>query len=309
MAVDRVAAISWVNSPPSGRKRAMYAWLRLLHHAMPRILDTQMSFAGLFSLFLQVGSAAGIILAPYWIDAFTEQKLPSGSAFIIAIVMVGLKFAGWLAPKLKLLAGSEDGRRRHLDELATRQFNIIKEIFGSLPTNCMPSDEHWRMRLSDRILGCVLHVAKNFVPDGNPDKLQCSLLRFDGPNVDRLKIVSRARDNRPSDISTPADQTIAYYVAISGKVFVVNDLLAQDVFPKKGLSREKAEYRSILVIPIVIHDGDQKKCAGLLTLDSPRPWEFWGDIGDNIATQLMPVVHILTVMMKSGYPCVEIEGA
>lgn len=234
--------------------------------------------------------------------------MPRGATATIAIIMIVLKFGDWIAPKIRKLGGSEDEKRRQEDEYATRQFNIFREIFSSLPEDCLPDDGHWRARLADKVLSCILHVVKSRII-ANADSLQVTLLSFSGEHAEGLKIVSRAKDTRPSEIKRKADQTIAYYAAVTGKVVIVNDLRSQPVFPKTGLSSEKATYRSILLVPVIPHGNGHKDCVGVLTVDSPKPCEFWGDIGDNIATQLIPLVHILTVLMKSGYPRIAIEEA
>ncbi|MDR7222259.1 GAF domain-containing protein [Aminobacter sp. NyZ550] len=305
MAVDVKRAREWINSPASRFKRLQYAALRVCYHTLPSILDTSLSFSGIVSSLLRLIAAVAIIAAPFWTAVYLKQEAKAAAA--LALVMLGLKFAEWLAPKLRLLGKEEAARRRLQDELAIRQFNIIKEIFQALPDDCFPKDGQWKKRLTEKVLSCALHVAQSVV--GVEKNLQCTLLTFEGSGASKITIEARARDIRPSDTKIKSDQTIAYYVALSGKIFVVNDLNSQSIFPRNGLSQSKAKYRSILLVPIVIHEGERRDCVGLVTLDSPHPCEFWGDVGDNLATQLIPLVHILTIVMKTGYSSVQLQEA
>jgi len=276
---------------------------------MPRFIDGPISVWGIISTSLQIMSSVGLIASPFWIGWFLEAKVPTTVAIIAALVLVVLKFLGWLAPKLRAMGSARAVDRRHLDELAVRQFNIVKELFEALPDDCLPIDRQWRYRLSDRIVSTILHIARNKVSGSAAENLQCTYIGFDGKNAEKLKIISRAKDTRPITIDVPTNQTIAYYVATSGRYFVVNDLRTQRVFPQRGLSNRKANYRSIMLIPVVIDLTSEKVCVGVVTIDSPRPCEFWGDVGDSLATQLIPFVHILTFVMKNGYPAIPVKEA
>lgn len=309
MEVNRQQALNWVNSPPSRWQRFCYGAQRVYHHVMPRLLDGPISLWGITSTLLQLVSTVGLFTSPFWIGLFLENTLPTWLAINASFAIVALRLLGWLAPKLRTMGKEHSSTRRQLDELATRQFNIVKELFAALPDDCLPKDDHWRFRMSDRIVSCILHLAKNSIGGSDAENLQCTFIGFEGPNADKLKIISRAKDIRPGSINTRSDQTIAYYVAESGRYFVVNDLLSQEIFPHRGLSHEKASYRSIMLIPVVIDLTSGKACVGVVTIDSPRPCEFWGDIGDSLATQLIPFVHILTFVMKSGYPTIPVQEA
>jgi hypothetical protein len=275
---------------------------------MPSFLDGPLSLWNSLALFLQLLSSIGLVTSPFWIGLFLENRLPTAIAINSALAIVVLRLLGWFAPKLKAMGKAHAVERRQLDELATRQFNIVKELFGALPDDCLPKDDQWRLRLSDRIVSCILHIAQDRI-GGNVVGLQCTFIGFDGTKAENLRVFSRARDTRPGGIDIRADQTIAFFVATSGRFFVVNDLKSQGIFPNRGLSHPKATYRSIMLIPVIIGPQTNRQCVGVVTLDSPRPCEFWGDIGDSLATQLIPFVHILTFVMRNGYPTVPVQEA
>lgn len=309
MAVDQVAARKWINSPPSRFRRFQYLMLRLGHHAMPRLLDGPLSLWAMVALGLKLLSSIGILTSPFWIGLFLEDRLPTAVAGYAALALVGLRFIGWLAPKVRALGADHADDRRNLDSIATRHFNTIRELFGAMPPDCLPDDEQWRLRLSDKVSSCVLHVAQHHIGVEGASSLQCTFMAFDGDDAKKLRILSRARDTRLQSIEVPADQTISHYVAESGRYFVVNDLKSQSIFPYRGLSQTKASYRSIMLIPVVVDSTNGKACVGVVTLDSPRPCEFWGDIGDSLATQLIPFVHILTFVMNNRTPMVPVKEA
>lgn len=272
-------------------------------------MDGPLSLWGMTIFLLQIISSVGLVFSPFWIGLLLEDQLPTAIAVKSAIAIAALRMLGWMAPKLRAMGSAHATDRRHLDELATRQFNIVKELFAALPEDCLPQDDQWRLRLSDRITSCILHISQSRISGGAAAGLQCTFIGFEGDAAERLRVFSRAKDTRPIAIDVPTDQTIAFYVAMSGRYFVVNDLKSQKIFPQRGLSHPKANYRSIMLIPVIVGPQSRKRCVGVVTLDSPRPCEFWGDIGDSLATQLIPFVHILTFVMRNGYPAVPVKDA
>jgi hypothetical protein len=274
---------------------------------LPRWLDAPISLWGGLSALLQVASIVGVVTAPFWIGLILEDNIPSRIAVFSAFAILGFRFLGWLAPKVRRLGKDTAERRQHLDELATRQFNIIDEFFKVVPSEALPNDQRWQVMVAEKMLSCMMHLTKNCVRGASHQELQCSLMVFSGENAENITILARARDIRPRGALFRSDKTIAYYVASAGKFFVVNDLKSQSIFPRDGLSRKSAKYRSILLIPIIAHSGAGRVCVGVVTIDSPRACEFWGDIGDSLATQLMPFIHVLSFVMRSGYPHIPVR--
>lgn len=298
------AAMNWVRQPPSRFTRLRYWWSRLQHHSLARPFQAPINLGSLATWLFWALASGGIILAPIWLDMLSTRAISPPLYPLLVGVMLVLLAVQRGAPAIRSWLTARKSIRREQDSFATRHFNVVSELFKSLPEDCLPDEHEWKMRTADQLLSCIVHLARSRVDAFWRDEMQATLLGFENGSV---IVRSRGRTDRLRNGGRPYAQAIAYYVAVSGKQFVVNDWLAQGVFPKTGLTADKPRYRSILQIPVILGESGARRCVGVVSIDAPPPCAFWGDDGDSLATQLMPFVHIFTVLLREGYQTVDVK--
>ncbi|WP_157223240.1 GAF domain-containing protein [Afipia felis] len=296
--------LSWVTSSPTRwRSFKRFAW-RVFYHDLPRVFGAFSDTLSFLRTIARILLVTAVALTPYWVDWWTKGEVDAPKAGWMSLVVAGLLVAKHLFD----VFGSDRQLRSHqrdlMEQCATRHQVINRELFEALPSKLslpFPS----RVQLCEKILACMLYIAKFHTLSSGGDYFQVSLLTFGNENCDSIKVIARAKANRATNIPIDSRETIAYYVAKSGTSFVVDDMKAQKHFAQTGLSQKTLKYRSILLIPIV-HRNASTECCGVVTIDSSRPYEFTGPVGDVITAQLMPFTSVLALLVEKEAPCMRI---
>jgi hypothetical protein len=119
----------------------------------------------------------------------------------------------------------------------------------------------------------------------------------------QMVVAHRAIGNRPLDSKINIEECMAYYVSISQKEREVNDFKWRPgPFEKRGISSEKPKYRSILLLPLIYEvSGNDGICKGVVSIDSSRPYEFWGSGKSRIVIRIQPYLNILCLLLSVSH--------
>lgn len=158
-------------------------------------------------------------------------------------------------------------------------------------------DKTAKDKLIHDLLRCVLFEARLVIGHFDENYLEASLLLFE-KDLTKIGVAYRAIGNRLDDSSKPAPETMAYYVARSRSHRVINSFKRDHPFDKQGLSSPIATYKSILLVPIIHRVSDGRYlCPGVVTIDSTRPYEFWGGRGDRIVIEMHAYLNLLRMLL------------
>jgi hypothetical protein len=158
-------------------------------------------------------------------------------------------------------------------------------------------DKTAKDKVIDDLLCCALYEARLVIGNFDETYLEASLLLFE-TDLTKIAVAYRAIGIRPHDSSKPAAETMAYYVAKSRSHRIINSFKRDHPFPKQGLSSSIAIYKSILFVPIFYRTPDQQYlCSAVVTIDSKRPYEFWGGRGERMVIQMHPYLNLLRMLL------------
>jgi hypothetical protein len=151
------------------------------------------------------------------------------------------------------------------------------------------------------ILRCMEHKIRIYLQREDSLYFNVSLLVFTGSDGQLLTIKERSRQIRSLVANRDATQFAAYYAAKMQKVKVFHDFPKNPIFPQRGLSEESLPYRSILLLPLdpvtIAADDPRKICRAVVSIDSQRPYEFWGTATNDIQVQMRPFLSIINMML------------
>jgi len=66
-------------------------------------------------------------------------------------------------------------------------------------------------------------------------------------------------------------------------------------------------YKSILLVPLLENvERNKYRCMGVVTIDSERPYEFWGGRDERIVIAIKPYLNLLTLTL-TDYPRIAVR--
>lgn len=302
MSDDQVEARrQWVRTPPSPAASRIHALFRWWHQKLPAIFASEFTVTGFLLGAGHLAALAAVATSPFWIEWTTGGSISTTVMFSLSGLLILLMVLSWCIEQLGTRRKSRERQRRLMDEYAARHFVINDSLLRAIVPANLTLSEDARVQLCEKVLQCMEHLARMHLKKPDSSYFQVSLLLFDGDGCNKVKIAARARPDRRAGQLIDSAKTIAYFVDQCGRTFVVPDMHAQSVFPREGLTDKQLRYRSILFVPIILPNS-QSQCCGVVTLDSERPYEFTGPIGDEIATQLMPFMGVVAVLVEGQSP-------
>ncbi|MCQ0986566.1 hypothetical protein [Jiella marina] len=304
MAVCEDEIFEWIDSPPTKTQRFRDWTLRFCHHKLPKTLKSRLTIAGLSGTAVSFFSIILITISPWWSLYFKEQEVNGRAIFYICAILFCLQCIKGLSGFVRNLSENIDTKREEVDQVSTRTYNLMYEIIGYIDREKIPTSDAEKRLIIKNVLECIIHSTRYTINATSTDYLQATCMTFADEDCDHFKIFCRASDNRQVGSVVECRQTIAYYSMLLNKNFVVNDFKKQRFFPYKSISvpNEAPRYRSIMVLPLIEPAEDGFRACGAISVDSSKPYEFFGDVGTQLATQLMPFVLLCTSICGNDMP-------
>lgn len=251
------------------------------------------TFASLFRGLLQLILIVAIASAPYWPAVFegrTPEKRLAPYYFGAAVALLFLKY---LVTEVASAARRREKVENHQERTALEQRTLFNDILPLATTPVPDFSNAAFMDVLRRTLLTILYTVKEVTDCIDNEYFQVALLVFQPGN--KIEVVARSGGPRQIHSSAKREDAMAYHVAAARLEWKnVPDLKRDSVFPFRGLSESDCPYRSILFIPISYEDGS---CA-VLTIDSSRPYEFWGEsVSRRIFKRVIPFVRLLAILL------------
>ncbi|WP_442580698.1 hypothetical protein ACSBOB_01470 [Mesorhizobium sp. ASY16-5R] len=146
----------------------------------------------------------------------------------------------------------------------------------------------------DDVIRACLGILENYVRMITLSKkgdISVSLVLFVGASSTKMKVRHRnAGNDRPTNREFPATHLAGYRACQRGtEPRVVHDLRE---FPREAMvspTQSAVTYRSIFIVPVASQTNDGPKVKGFVSIDSPRPYAFYGNRSNMIMVTCEPV--------------------
>lgn len=304
--------LAWAKETDGKLKHFRKLPLAFGHNKMRKWFGANVNIAGLLMAVARFISIIGIATSPFWIEYFRGAKIDFWNTFSLSGVLAVFLIFSWIHDNI--LSGR--ARRRiqedHFDSaqfVLARAFHSLGHVVnlnGAGPNHDSTIDEFYRSMLE-----AIEKVSKSELGIVESPYFSVSLLVFD-KNGKRVRIQSRSTLSRNTGISIPSNDTMAYFVGLSGREKVVNDFLNEDhPFPKEGLSEKRCPYRSIFLLPLLYqtqHSPSETFCVGVVTIDCDRPYVFWGVRPESFVLKLNPFLAPLRMVLFHRHESLQIGG-
>jgi hypothetical protein len=273
--------------------------------------------AELLALLLFWICLAGIVVSPSLSDAVKDAFANEwdGSRFfdvllkkfdyVNLLLMIAVGAAQIYALFYK--RGGTQRRQRKLkadvsNRVKTAASNVLGDLARSADFKGLTRDqcEHLARSILEIIVNELRLIYKKF----EIGDFEASLLVFRGGEKGKPKwveVAARASQHRDTDVEVPATDTIAYFVARTGRVFAEPNIRdGRHPFPVRSLSGSDPSYSSILFVPILRQEtGPKRQVSAMLTIDCKAPHFFAIRDINGIAIKVRPYCRLIAMLVDS----------
>lgn len=217
--------------------------------------------------------------------------------------------AGWMAAGAGAVIFLGYSVTNLLDEMSKRKGrdgDLVTEIatrFGEVMQS-FPRGGHDPKHGDDNIrsaLGIIEAVARA-VTKSEKGGISVCLATYEGTHSERMRIRHRnPGSTRPVNKCFDGTSTIAHRACKSGPdPRVVNDLRAFGSKGRRSPTQSDVTYRSLFIIPVERVTGAQKRVCGFISIDSTRPFAFYGNKQNAIIVVCEPVISHIQDLLQGG---------
>jgi hypothetical protein len=143
-----------------------------------------------------------------------------------------------------------------------------------------------------------LGIIENFclpVTKGKEGEIAVTLILYKGTSRTRLRVAQRNPGNkRPTNREVDAERLLGHHVCERGDApLVVNQISHFGKEFGASPTQTKVDYKSILIIPLRCDDGKRSQVRGFVSIDSHRPYAFYGNRANVIVVMCEPIINQL----------------
>lgn len=170
------------------------------------------------------------------------------------------------------------------DKLATSLTIRFGEILSALPPP--PKTGRDKTDSITAALGIIEAIACQVTRSPKGD-VAVSLARYVGSSENEMEIRWRNPGNERPRKKFPVEKVLGHHACKSPEAppRVVHDLKEMGIFGRFSPTQSSVDYRSILIMPIARSDAAElpaAKIVGFVSIDSKRPYAFYGNRADEI---------------------------
>ncbi|RHZ95160.1 hypothetical protein D1114_10130 [Cereibacter sphaeroides] len=275
----------WLVEVPT-RRRRLFHWLQANRHKS----RYKFGQTPLRAVALIYGSRLLLVVSAPMSSAFYGSATYTKAGIVAFIILVAYWAANFLG---RFWTTSKSGEEDAMSLAIVRAGDLLSRIDGrSLPDDC-------KVRSIGSCLGLIEAFVRHLI-EGGKGEVSVALAVYTAGSSSQLRIIARNPGNERAVNDKPfdGDLVIGHYVARAcNDPRPVYDLKQ---FPKKfhhSPTRSKVTYRSFMIFPLAVKDGDIRKVVGFISIDSPRPYAFYGNRADRITVACEAVVdHVLHLL-------------
>lgn len=205
----------------------------------------------------------------------------------VALLASGTLFGGHLVLGVLDAASKEkSGKSPDPQDLAIR----AGEIFAMQG----PPDPEQRDQILRSALGFI-HKYASVVTKLDSANISVSLSTYVGNSTEKMEIRYRNPGNeRPVGKQFPCKHVLGHHACRGGMdPRVVNDIRRYQEEFRRSPTRAKADYRSLLIIPLESARNGQSRVVGFISVDAKQPYAFYGTRAHTIVVGCEPVIILI----------------
>lgn len=305
MAVDKQMAHQWAQQDELPWKKFLFGLIGFWwYQVRPRFSGPKFTILRFGAGMIRILAVIGIATSPFWILYYTTQTINFYITFGLIVALTVFMLYIWGYDKFSNLSKESENRRIHERSVALIHLNVLKKMESFFKIKLDASAANEIDHIIGALLNCIDQKTRAFLATHGDVNIEASLLLFIDREGHELLIAARAHPMRETQKIVECSEAAAYYVAKAKRDWkAIHDLKAGDIFPYSGLARsDKPDYRSFLLIPFIcdLANGSGEICKGVVSVDSRKPYEFWGAIGSDLTTQLMPYIQLINLLVNEN---------
>jgi hypothetical protein len=301
--IDPIELGKWLRGECRRSKLARFS-LGFWHNYIPKLFGWTVS-----PLRIVFGSIRGVFflfvsLSPIWIKFYDHTStLTWTEAITYSVILFAMLVYNFLYDKIV-----KEYKPKSVANTLKRKLSLelggVANMIGELVRRKSKEHATGVDAATGKILECIRDGARIYLGDYEGAHVEVTLLVFDDPQCEAMKIANRTTRSRPIGKVKKSEEIMAYYVAKGRKHEVVHDFLADPhPFPKTSLSGDTASYRSLLMVPLLdTASGGPDDCVGVVTVDSSRPYHFWPGLADGLVVELKAYLSLLVLLLNLNEP-------
>lgn len=233
--------------------------------------------------------------ATVWLPWFKGSEHLSIAHWVAAVVLAIFVVTAWFIDRFVSRRKAIKLTEKLSETESVKLAFVLNRLSGLTVVNASSTDIEM---LCTRILECMELRVRLYLRREDKDYFNVSFLVFHGNDGKKLDIKARSNLKRKLGTNIDASQSAAYYIAKFNKVRAIHDFSQNNIFPARGLSEDTLPYRSILLLPCTPdHPCDDGRCKAVVSIDSEKPYEFWGVATTDLQTQMRPYLNLLSMML------------
>lgn len=273
--VDR-AIENWLLDNPGWLGRSGRWVQSFYHNRLPR----RFRFFGAVhwtSKTLMASSAPSV--AYFFYDSITALTAAAASGAIF----LGHSFVSFLD-------GASKDKKSPLSDAGTETIIRLGELLAAVKPRTR--DEAARSDAIRSALG-IIEVFVRQVTGCERGELSVSIALYTGESNHRMCIKHRNIGNtRPIGRKFDGSAVLGHHACKAGKQpRVVHDLRGLHKILQKSPTQSDASYRSFFILPLTVKRSEGERVGGFLSIDSTRPYSFFGKRARIIVVNIQPVVE------------------
>lgn len=304
---------AWIDHSRSWPCKIRYAIGALVFRCLPTLIGAG-SGQGLFLVVLRILLSFAVAATPVWFAAWLKEpeNLDVRLALWTTLVLGGVMAAKAVLDYFVSRASIDRKALKLRFQVAALESNLHRELaeITKLADHVNGDKEK---EILQRILAAMADQARAHLRYFDDTAFQATLFLFDDEGTGHFLCRARAREDRPVGHRVRCVRSVAFFWAerFPDRSSSVHNIRALSMFPPRlSEGAPRANYRSILILPLADHDsvGDSFRLRGVVTLDSDRCYEFFGDRRTDLESLLEPHVRWILAITNDHPHVMTIEG-
>ena len=275
----------WLSKSPT-RGRRLYLWLQANRYKISYRISN-VPIGALATLWL--GRCGLAVAGPAGAYLYGTATFAAASA-LSAVIILLYAMTSFIGHYLSQSAG---GDSEPISDAVTRASEILSRLDGQN----VPAEG--RSRSIDSCLGLIQAYVRHLI-DGDKNEVSVALVKYTDAEKTQLCVTNRNPGNPRPIRDTPFDgsRVLGHHAARSGRGHrVVPDLRRFPAEFRGSPTHKSVNYRSFYIIPMMKQTESGTEVLGFLSIDSPRPYAFYGNRANLIAVECGAIVNHIRELM------------
>lgn len=266
----------WIADKPGYFRRSARWTMDFYHHRLPRTFR--------FASLLHFGAKSGLAASAPGLMYFVYGTISAWAAVVASACLLAMHTITSVLDRVT----KESSSTKDAD-----QTQAMVRV-GELLRMCAPASTEAALR--DDMIRSALGIIENYarqVTGSRKGEISVSIALYTGNSSHKMRIRHRNPGNeRPIGKEFEGRGVLGHHACQHGAgPKIVHNLLRMHPDLRQSPTNSEVVYRSFLLIPLTIRREDKEKIGGFLSIDSTRPYTFYGKRGKKLVVTCEPVVE------------------